>query len=180
MPTTTVPRSRFQELVAKKRAEREAKEQAEREKAQADRKQEAEKQKKLAKQYKEIYSSEMDDGMTEDAQKVLEESSRPAQRKASKKALEEMNHETQRMARNQQLTSSPREDEDHDFGFCQELWNGSALTLMIDHRVAVLSFRLRTRAMFLKTLHQAVHAHTFSGRKKNAWCNGHNMIMFRL
>jgi hypothetical protein len=40
-------------------------------------------------------------------------------------------------------TSSPREDEDHDFGFCQELWNGSALTLMIDHRVAVLSFRLK-------------------------------------
>jgi 23S rRNA G2445 N2-methylase RlmL len=69
MPTTTVQRSRFQELVAKKRAEREAEEQAEREKAQADRKQEAEKQKKLAKQYKEIYSSEMDDDMTEDAQR---------------------------------------------------------------------------------------------------------------
>jgi mediator of replication checkpoint protein 1 len=108
MPTTTVPRSRFQELVAKKRAEREAKEQAEREKVQAARKQESEKQKKLAKQYKEIYSSEMDDGMTEDARKVLEESSRPAQRKASKKALEEMNRETQRMARNQQLTHQAR------------------------------------------------------------------------
>ena len=104
----TIPKAALLSLVAKKRAEREAKEREEKEKKQTARKQEAEKQKKLAKQYKQMYSSEMDDGMTEEARDALVENSRPTQRKASKKALEEMNRETQRMARNQQLTHQAR------------------------------------------------------------------------
>ena len=104
----TVPKSRFQALVAQKKAQREAKEQEEQAKKQAARKEHSEKQKKLAKHYKEIYSSEMDDGMTEEARDALVENSRPTQRKASKKAIEEMNRETQRMARNQQLTHIAR------------------------------------------------------------------------
>jgi mediator of replication checkpoint protein 1 len=107
MPST-IANSRLKALVAKKRAEREAKEEAQRRKAQVARKEDAQKQQRLAKQFKEIYSSEMDDGMTEEAQKALTENSRPTQRRAGKKALEEMNRETQRMARNQQLAHQAR------------------------------------------------------------------------
>ncbi|KIV99544.1 uncharacterized protein PV09_08844 [Verruconis gallopava] len=104
----TIGNARLRALVTKKKAEREAKEREEQRRIQTDRRKEAQRQNELAKQYKEIYSSEIDDGMTEDAQKSLTESSRPTQRKASKKALEEMNRETQRIARNQQLAHQAR------------------------------------------------------------------------
>lgn len=93
---------RLRELIAKKRAEREEKQRADRKAAQKARRDDAAKELRQAKQLKEIYSSEMDDGMTEEARQALTDASRPM-RKAGKKALEEMNRETQRMARNQQL-----------------------------------------------------------------------------
>ena len=89
--------NRFLELVAKKRAEREARE-LEEEKKRAER---------LAKSqdFEKILSEDASAGSSEDdsnAEKRLEKSTRPA-RKASKKALEEMSRETQRMNRNMQL-----------------------------------------------------------------------------
>lgn len=95
------PRSnrRFMDLVAKKRAEREAK-QAVEDKSKAD---------KAARQRSFIKALSQDgsagSGLTEDdtaTDRKLTQHSRPT-RKASKKALEEMNRETQRMSRNMQL-----------------------------------------------------------------------------
>lgn len=99
---------RLKELIAKKRAEREAKEQIRRKKQQRQRKEDAREQEKRGKQFSDVYSSELNDGMTEEAQETLTKISRPTQRKASKKAIEDMNRETQRMARNQQLTHQAR------------------------------------------------------------------------
>jgi mediator of replication checkpoint protein 1 len=83
---------RFQALVAKKRAERQAKEHKAKE-------QEA----KVAEEYKDVFTSEMDDGMDEEARKALTQRSRPSARKATKKAHEEMQRQIQRDLRNQQL-----------------------------------------------------------------------------
>jgi mediator of replication checkpoint protein 1 len=98
----SVMNPRLQELVAKKRAERQAQAEAARKRASEIRMAEKKKQAELQKSFKEIYSSEMDDGMGEDDLKALTQQSKPT-RKASRKAMEEMNRETQRMARNQQL-----------------------------------------------------------------------------
>jgi mediator of replication checkpoint protein 1 len=98
----SVMNPRLQELVAKKRAERQANAEAERKKTEEARKAEKKRQVELRKSIKEVYSSEMDDGMGEDDLRALTQLSKPT-RKASRKAMEEMNRETQRMARNQQL-----------------------------------------------------------------------------
>jgi mediator of replication checkpoint protein 1 len=98
----SVMNPRLQELVAKKRAERQANAETERAKAEEARKAEKKRQAELRKSIKEVYSSEMDDGMGEDDLRALTQLSKPT-RKASRKAMEEMNRETQRMARNQQL-----------------------------------------------------------------------------
>ena len=89
--------SRFLALVAKKRAERQAKAAAEEQKS-------AERQLK-AKSRSSIAGVLSDDDIEDDSatEDKLTQQTRPA-RKASKKALEEMNRETQRMSRNMQLT----------------------------------------------------------------------------
>lgn len=90
--------NRFLELVAKKRAEREAKDAEEARKRAEKTTKERELQQVLSRDGSES------DGLSDDdlAEKHLTQSARPA-RKASKKALEEMNRETQRMNRNMQL-----------------------------------------------------------------------------
>lgn len=99
LPVNPRSNSRFMELVAKKRAEREAK-QAIEDKNKAD---------KAVRQrsFEETLSQDASagSGLSEDdtaADRKLTQHSRPT-RKASKKALEEMNRETQRMSRNMQL-----------------------------------------------------------------------------
>ena len=99
LPTSPRSNSRFMELVAKKRAEREAK-QATEEKNKADK---AAKQRSFEKSLSQDASA--DSGRSEDdvlMDRRLTQHSRPT-RKASKKALEEMSRETQRMSRNMQL-----------------------------------------------------------------------------
>ena len=99
LPTDPRANSRFMELVAKKRAEREAKQAAENKK----------KAEKAARQrsFEKALSRDASpgSGVSDDdvaADRRLTQHSRPT-RKASKKALEEMNRETQRMSRNMQL-----------------------------------------------------------------------------
>lgn len=99
LPVNPRSNSRFMELVAKKRAEREAR-QAVEDKSKAD---------KAARQRSFITAPSEDvsagSGLSEDdtaTDRKLTQHSRPT-RKASKKALEEMNRETQRMSRNMQL-----------------------------------------------------------------------------
>ena len=99
LPTNPQANSRFMELVAKKRAEREAKQAAEDKK----------KAEKVARQrsFEKALSRDASSGtgVSDDdlaADRRLTQNSRPT-RKASKKALEEMNRETQRMSRNMQL-----------------------------------------------------------------------------
>ena len=97
LPAIPQTNSRFLELVARKRAEREAK-QAEEEGKRAEK---ISKQRSYVRQLARDTSSGSDeDGV---AGKRLTQQSRPT-RKASKKALEEMSRETQRMSRNMQLT----------------------------------------------------------------------------
>ena len=98
-PTDRQANSRFMELVAKKRAEREAKQRAENKK----------KAEKAARQrsFEKALSRDVSpgSGVSDDdmaADRRLTQHSRPT-RKASKKAIEEMNRETQRMSRNMQL-----------------------------------------------------------------------------
>ena len=99
LPANPQANSRFLELVAKKRAEREAKQAAEiRNKAE-----------KAARQrsFERVLSQDASSGSgpsddDQAADRKLTQLSRPT-RKASKKALEEMNRETQRMSRNMQL-----------------------------------------------------------------------------
>ena len=96
LPANPQTNSRFIELVARKRAEREAR-QAEEDQKRAE---------KIAKQrsFQEQLSRDASSGSDEDgiADRRLTQQSRPT-RKASKKAFEEMNRETQRMSRNMQL-----------------------------------------------------------------------------
>ena len=99
LPANPQSNSLFLELVAKKRAEREAKEAVEIEK----------RAEKLARQrsFERALSQDASSGLgvSDDelaADRRLTQHSRPT-RKASKKALEEMNRETQRMSRNMQL-----------------------------------------------------------------------------
>ena len=99
LPANPQSNSRFLELVAKKRAEREAKEAA----ANRDRAEKAARQRSFEKALSQDASS--GSGFSDDdkeADRRLTQHSRPT-RKASKKALEEMNRETQRMSRNMQL-----------------------------------------------------------------------------
>lgn len=99
LPANPESNNRFQELVAKKRAEREAKEAAEN-KHKAEK---AARQRSFEKALSQDASS--GSGLSDEdraADRMLTQHSRPT-RKASKKALEEMNRETQRMSRNMQL-----------------------------------------------------------------------------
>ena len=99
LPVNLQTNSRFLELVARKRAERESK-QAEEDKKRAER---FAKQRSFQQQLSRDASSASglsdEDRITE---MKLTQQARPT-RKASKKALEEMNRETQRMSRNMQL-----------------------------------------------------------------------------
>lgn len=94
LPDHPLGSTRFLELVAKKRAEREAREAEE----------ESKKQEKLAKARDlERDLSDASPALSDDeVDRRLTQRDRPA-RKASKKAIEEMNRETQRMSRNMQL-----------------------------------------------------------------------------
>ncbi|OCK77670.1 hypothetical protein K432DRAFT_333475 [Lepidopterella palustris CBS 459.81] len=97
-PTTTVPNARFQELVARKRAEMEALEEE-------TRKREEKKANRLeALAARSPRSGRLDSDSDEDGEggRRLTQQARPT-RKASKKALEELSRETQRMNRNMQL-----------------------------------------------------------------------------
>jgi mediator of replication checkpoint protein 1 len=96
----SITSARFQELVAKKRAERKAREEEKAKTAEAKRAALSERSRKKKPSEKNREEEEDDDS---DADRRMTQQSRPA-RKASKKALEEMNRETQRLARNQQLT----------------------------------------------------------------------------
>ncbi len=99
LPANPRINSRFMELVAKKRAEREAKQAAE----DKDKAEKAARQQRFEKALAQDASS--GSGMSDEdgaADRRLTQHSRPT-RKASKKALEEMNRETQRMSRNMQL-----------------------------------------------------------------------------
>ena len=99
LPANPQTNSRFLELVARKRAERETK-QAEEDKKRAER---FEKQRSFQQQLSRDASSAS--GLSDEVRIVerkLTQQARPT-RKASKKALEEMNRETQRMSRNMQL-----------------------------------------------------------------------------
>ena len=99
LPANPQTNSRFLELVARKRAEREAK-QAEEDKKRAER---FAKQRSFQQQLSRDASSAS--GLSDEDRMVerkLTQQARPT-RKASKKALEEMNRETQRMSRNMQL-----------------------------------------------------------------------------
>ena len=99
MPTNPQANSRFMELVAKKRAEREAK-QAVENKKKAERAAGQRSFEKALSRDDPPGSGISDNDMAADRR--LTQYSRPT-RKASKKAIEEMNRETQRMSRNMQL-----------------------------------------------------------------------------
>ena len=99
LPTNPQANSRFMELVAKKRAEREAKQAAENKKKTEKAARQRSFEKALSRDAS-LGSGVSDDDMAADWR--LTQHSRPT-RKASKKALEEMNRETQRMSRNMQL-----------------------------------------------------------------------------
>ena len=99
LPANPQTNSRFLELVARKRAERESK-QAEEDKKRAER---FAKQRSFQQQLSRDASSAS--GLSDEdriVERKLTQQARPT-RKASKKALEEMNRETQRMSRNMQL-----------------------------------------------------------------------------
>ncbi|KAL8870277.1 MAG: hypothetical protein Q9174_003642, partial [Haloplaca sp. 1 TL-2023] len=95
LPANPQTNSRFLALVAKKRAEREARAKAE--------------QDKKAQRRPQTFREELNSAEDSDAvsTKRLTQHTRPT-RKASKKALEEMNRETQRMSRNMQLAHQAR------------------------------------------------------------------------
>ena len=99
LPANSQTNSRFLELVARKRAERETK-QAEEDRKRAER---FAKQRSFQQQLSRDASSAS--GLSDEdriVERKLTQQARPT-RKASKKALEEMNRETQRMSRNMQL-----------------------------------------------------------------------------
>ncbi|QDS68040.1 hypothetical protein FKW77_009669 [Venturia effusa] len=98
-----VANPRFQALVAKKRAERLAKEQEAKEREAKGKERVKEREAKVAEAYKDVFSSEMNDGMEEEDRQALAKRSRPSARKATKKAQEDMQRQIQRDLRNQQL-----------------------------------------------------------------------------
>ena len=105
-PSTHEPspkNNKLLELVAKKRAQREARE-AEEEKRLAEK---LSKKQNFAKMLSDDASASSNSEDDAQSQKRLTQATRPA-RKASKKALEEMNRETQRMNRNMQLAHQAR------------------------------------------------------------------------
>lgn len=108
LPTRPTENSRFLALVARKREERLAKEEAEsRKKAEREAQLKAlSKHKHNARESSPMVGSE-DDSDGNDGGRKLTQQARPT-RKASKKALEEMNRETQRMSRNMQLAHQAR------------------------------------------------------------------------
>ncbi|KAK7542113.1 MRC1-like domain-containing protein [Phyllosticta citribraziliensis] len=97
-PSTTA-KSKLDELVARKRAERKEREAASKTAREANRR----KSKANQRAERELAGSETDSNDDEEVGKKLTQQSRPT-RKASKKAIEEMNRETQRMSRMMQLT----------------------------------------------------------------------------
>ncbi|RDI89407.1 hypothetical protein Vi05172_g829 [Venturia inaequalis] len=99
----TVANPRFQALVAKKRAERLAKEQENKTREAKGKERVKEREAKVAEAYKDVFSSEMNDGMDEEDRLAMAKRSRPSARKATKKAQEEMQRQIQRDLRNQQL-----------------------------------------------------------------------------
>ncbi|KAJ9667723.1 hypothetical protein H2201_002258 [Coniosporium apollinis] len=98
LPAHPTNNARFMELVARKRAEREARERDERRMQQ--RTMEADKKSRIP------HTAETD-SEDETAGRKLTQQARPT-RRAGKKAMEEMNRETQRMQRNMQLTHQAR------------------------------------------------------------------------
>lgn len=108
LPARPTENSRFLALVARKREERLAKEEAEsRKKAEREAQLKAlSKQTHRARESSPIVGSEDDSDGNEGGRKLTQQA-RPT-RKASKKALEEMNRETQRMSRNMQLAHQAR------------------------------------------------------------------------
>ena len=101
--------SRLQELVAKKRAERIAKEEEQRRATETVSEEDTSLQprssNKKSRHPRIVDTAETDSEDQDDSAKKLTQGARPT-RKASKKALEEMNRETQRISRNQQLAHS--------------------------------------------------------------------------
>lgn len=98
-----VANPRFQALVAKKRAERLAKEQENKKRAAKGKERVEEREAQVAEAYKDVFSSEINDGMDEEDRLAMAKRSRPSARKATKKAQEEMQRQIQRDLRNQQL-----------------------------------------------------------------------------
>ncbi|TID12825.1 hypothetical protein E2P81_ATG09774 [Venturia nashicola] len=98
-----VANPRFQALVAKKRAERLAKERENKDREAKGKERVKEREAQVAEAYKDVFSSEMNDGMDEEGRLAMAERSRPSARKATKKAQEEMQRQIQRDLRNQQL-----------------------------------------------------------------------------
>ncbi|KAH7062535.1 MRC1-like domain-containing protein [Macrophomina phaseolina] len=97
------PKSRLEELVAKKRAERKAKEAAEKKDREENHRRAKAEARKSRQIEAELNGSETDSNDDEGVAEKLTQQSRPT-RRAGKKAMEEMNRETQRIARNMQLT----------------------------------------------------------------------------
>jgi mediator of replication checkpoint protein 1 len=99
LPSHLLKSNRFKELIAKKRAERLAKE------AEDERKMAAIHAARVAEAAQNDFVDDEDDSNISDDEggRKLTQEGRPAARKASRKAMEEMNRETQRMSRNLQL-----------------------------------------------------------------------------
>ncbi|OMP84895.1 Mediator of replication checkpoint protein 1 [Diplodia seriata] len=96
------PKSRLEELVAQKKAERKAKEAAEKKTREENRRKAKAAEKKSNEIDRELNGSETDSNDEEGVAEKLTQQARPT-RRAGKKAKEEMNRETQRIARNMQL-----------------------------------------------------------------------------
>lgn len=96
-------KSRLDELVAKKKAERKAREAAEKKEREESRRKSKAQAKKSRQIDRELNGTETDSADDEGVAEKLTQQSRPT-RRAGKKAIEEMSRETQRIARNMQLT----------------------------------------------------------------------------
>lgn len=108
LPSRPTENSRFLALVARKREERLAKEEAEsRKKAEREAQMKALSNRKHRARDPSLVVGSEDDSDGNDGGRRLTQQARPT-RKASKKALEEMNRETQRMSRNMQLAHQAR------------------------------------------------------------------------
>ncbi|KAF2091814.1 hypothetical protein K490DRAFT_61244 [Saccharata proteae CBS 121410] len=102
LPENPASKSRLQELVAKKKAERESREAADRKRREEARRAAKKADARSRRINREIEGEETDGSDGEGAGRKLTQQARPT-RRAGKKALEEMNRETQRMNRNMQL-----------------------------------------------------------------------------